>query len=308
MDELLDETPEQQRHAIEKEFWRRNDFRLGFASQYKPLLESLLRNVRARADDKGLNAWEFEQDLQEAEEIVEGIADALRAFWDDAPDDKFWYGFHDGQLIERPSEWTDASPIDPARLDAATARYLERPWLQSNRLEWYLLNGFIVDEMLRLVDGIKSGTAFGTINWAYLLSGGRYFPALWWRLGLAALKFTLNWLLLPGLAAVAYFYDYIVAAKWLLGIFGVLVVLRILFLPIRFMRYRTRKRETSEYQGKLNQLIQIHQSVSASTLNPTRLRERLIEIEKEDTLVRPAVYSILDRAIARDPAVFTMSA
>lgn len=124
---------------------------------------------------------------------------------------------------------------------------------------------------------------------------------------MAVMTFTLNWLLLPGLAAAAYFYGHVVAAKWILGIFGIFVVLKVVFLPTRFIKYRARKRKTAEYQEKLNQLMQIHDSACAQILNPTRLREKLIEAEAGKTLVHPAVYSILDRAIVRDPAVFTTS-
>ena len=307
MDKSLDKAPEEQQRSVEKEFWRRNEFRLGSFSQYKPILESLLRNVRELVNNEGLDVSEFKRNLQEAEEIVNDITQALRAFWNDAPDDQYWYGFHERQLAERPTEWTDASPIDPTVLDAATARYLDRPWLQSNLLDWYLLNGFIVDEILRLADSVKSGFVLGKIDWAYVLSEGRSFAQLRWRLGFTAIKFSLKWLLLPGLAAVAYLNYFETAAMWILGVFGILLVVRMFFLPRRFKQYRDRKQVTADAEGKLKQLIKIHKSISVNTLNPTRLRQRLIEAENEGTLVHLAVYCILDRAIVRDPAVFTTS-
>lgn len=305
MDESLDEKPEEQRRNVEKEFWDRHQNRCGFASQYKPLLEAVVQRVRAVAEKDNLDGWSYEEKLHEAEEVVEDVTDALKAYWKDAPNEKFWYGFHDSQLIERPEEWTDASPIDPDQLDAATARYLERPWMQINLLDWYLLSAFISDELLRLMDGIKSGSAIGSPNWAYVLSGGKYLNTLLWRLGLGLLKFALRWLLLPAVAGLAYYIGYVTAAMWILGLFGLLVVIRIVFLPSRYIRRRARKRQVAELEDKLKRPIQIYQSSHTRTLNPTLLRERIANAEREGALVRPAVYSILDRAIARDSAVFT---
>jgi hypothetical protein len=303
----MDEPPEDQRRSVEREFWDRHQNRCGFASQYKPLLQAAVERVRGVAERDNLDAWGYEEKLREAEEVIEDVTDALRAFWKEPPDDKFWYGFYDSQLFERPEAWTDASPIDPGRLDAATARYLDRPWLQVNRLDWYLLNGFVSNELLRLMDGIKSGSATGQINWAYVFSGGKYLTTLYWRLGLRVVKLAASWILLPALAALAYYVGYINVAKSTLGLFGILVILRAIFLPGRFMRRRAQKRQAAELQDKLKRLIQIYQSCNASTLNPTLLRERIADAERGDVLVRPAVYSILDRAIAKDPAVFTIS-
>jgi hypothetical protein len=305
MDEMLDETPEDQRRSVEKEFWDEHQKRCGLGSQYKPLLKPLVQTVRAVAEKENLDRWDYEQKLCEADEVLEDVTDALRAFWKAPPDNKFWYGFHDSQLIENPEEWTGASPIDSSRLYMATARYLERPWMQVNLLDWYILNGFVLDELLRLADGIKSGSSIGSINWAYILSGGKYLKTLWWKFVLGAAKFALSWLLLPALAALAYYLGYKTVANWTLGLFGLVVVIRVILLPARYVGRRARKRQMGELSDKLKRLIQIYQSCNASTLNPKLLRERILEAERTEALIKPAVYAILDRAITRDPAVFT---
>ena len=170
MDWMLEETQDKQRRAIEEGFLSRHKDRLKWSSQYKPLTNIVLQKARTVADEEGLDALGFSEKLDEAESIVEDITLALRAYWEDPPDEKFWYRFDGSQLIDRPKEWTAASPINPTALDAATARYLERPWMQSNLLDWYLLNGFLTDEMFRFQDGLLSGSALGETNWAYQLS------------------------------------------------------------------------------------------------------------------------------------------
>ena len=95
-------------------------------------------------------------------------------------------------------------------------------------------------------------------------------------------------------------------AVWILGIFGLLVIVRIVLLPGRFKRRRARKREVAVMTNKHKKILQIFVSCNANTLNPTQLRKRISDSEGGEVLVHPAVYSILDRAISRDPAVFTI--
>src|ERR687892_1560875 len=307
MRQTFEASPEEERRNVEREFWARHQGKCGIASQYKPLLNALLHRVRIMADEQHLDAWTYETKLREAEEVLEDVTFALKANWNDAPDGKFWFGFDACQLVERPECWNGASPISPHLLDAATARYLERPWLQVNRLDWYIINGFLSDEILRSMDAIKSGAATGQINLAYLLSGGKYFGTICWRVGLGLGKFVASWILLPAVAGFAYYLGYNNAAKWILMLFGILVTLRIILLPGRFVRRRAQRRKAAEWDDKLKRLMQIKQSCQANALNPTLLRERIAEAERGETLVSPAVYSILDRAIARDTAVFTIS-
>lgn len=307
MRQTFEESPEEEWRNVEREFWARHQRKCGSASQYKPLLNALVQRIRMMAVEQHLDVWTYETKLREAEDVLEDVTFALKANWNDAPDGKFWYGFDLSQLAKRPECWNDASPINPSLLDAATAHYLERPWLQVNRLDWYIINGFLSDEILRAMEAIKSGAATGQINFAYLLSGGKYFGTIYWRVGLGFAKFVASWILLPAIAGFAYYLGHNDAAKWILVLFGILVVLRIILLPSRLVRRRARRRKAAEWEDKLMRLTQIKQSCEANTLNPTRLRERIAEAERGETLVSPAVYSILDRAIARDTAVSTIS-
>ena len=147
---------------------------------------------------------------------------ALRACWKNPPDNQFWYGVGPYDLTEKNEEWTDTSPIDPKALDVATALYLGRPWLQSNLLDWYILNGFVTDELFRFKESFMSGEALGEINWAYMFSYKKtIMSVLVWRMGWAVANFALTWLLLPALAAAAFYFRYILPAQLILGIFGI---------------------------------------------------------------------------------------
>ena len=72
------------------------------------------------------------------------------------------------------------------------------------------------------------------------------------------------------------------------------------------MRGRARNRKAAELEEGLNRLARLRVEINSYvTFNPTVLREQLNGIRESTLSLRQAVFSILDRAIARDPAVFT---
>src|SRR3546814_8876581 len=75
-------------------------------------------------------------------------------------------------LTARPEDWYEASPVSADQLDQAVAAYLWSPWMQFDRLEWHILNGYFFDLLARGTDELRSGSFAGIIDWAYVLSGG----------------------------------------------------------------------------------------------------------------------------------------
>src|SRR3546814_3556387 len=66
--------------------------------------------------------------------------------------------------------WRDGSPVDADALNRAVIRYFERPWMQSNTLEGFILQGYLFDSMARLRRDAMNGSLFGMTNWAYIFS------------------------------------------------------------------------------------------------------------------------------------------
>ena len=320
MAEIPEKNSEQEWCNAYSKFWETHQEKREPFSQYEPLLISLYAKVEGTAREKNINIKVCEVCLRVAGKILEDITDALKAYWKDPPKNRFWYHFDLSQLASRPEEWTEISPISPELLDAATAKYLEQPWMQSNQIDWYILNGFIVDTILRVKEGMFSGVTTGRIDWAYIIAGSNFLRFISWRVGFSAAKFAMKWLLLPLFAASAYYIGYDKAAMWASGILGLIVLFRIIMFPLRFMRRRTLKKQMADLEDMLKRLISIHSIAKANTWNPTLLRERLIEIEKSGNPILPApavysflpnlfwhaMYSVLDRAIQRDPSVFTI--
>src|SRR3546814_15026731 len=87
----------------------------------------------------------------------------------------------------------------------AVIRYFERPWMQSNTLEWFILQGYLFDSMARLRRDAMNGSLFGMTNWAYIFSKANAESAVFWRAGLELTTFALRWLLLSAVAGALSF-------------------------------------------------------------------------------------------------------
>ena len=278
----------------------------GLPIQYLIVFNHLLPKIRQSAQLDCLSEFDYEDRLREAESIVDDISFALCAGWTERKRGVIWFNPTLNKINFRPDSWRDASPVDKTALDSATARYLGCPWMQLNLLEWYILNGYIFDETARLADSIKSGEAIGYINWAHLFSSGNLEKTIYWGTAFRILKFLARWVLGPSIIVAAYFAGYQEVAKWAAIFYGIYISVHIAFFPRRFLRRRTLRNELKELEDKLHALVNVYQSSSVEIFNPSRLREIIARTESEEVFFRPAVYSILDRAIERDAAVFLL--
>ena len=149
------------------------------------------------------------------------------------------------------------------------------------------------------MDAIKTGEAIGVTNWAYLYSSGQ-------RAAFQISKFVARWILGPVTIVVVYYAGYQEIATWIGIPYGIYILIHIAFLPRRYLRRKARGNELKNLGDKLNGMMSVFQSSSVEIFNPSRLRDLIAKTESEEMLFRPAVYSILDRAVERDAAVFVL--
>ena len=294
---------------IERAFWQKLTEDQGedrYFSQYRIVFENLIPKVRQSAKNEHLSKIEYELKLKEAKEVVDDIALALSAGWKEKKEGWIWFQPTLDCLKFRPDSWWDASPVNKSQLDAATVRYLQRPWMQLNLLDWYILNGYVFDELARVSDSIKSGEAIGIINWAYLFSGGDFEKTIYWRAAFQLLKFVARWILGPAVIILVFYFGYQQVANWLAVFYGLYLLIQVAFFPRRYLRRKAVQKQLNDLEDKLRRLINVYQSSSVEIFNPSRLRELIAKTESEEVFFRPAVYSILDRAIERDAAVFAI--
>lgn len=302
-DPNFDEDLQARYRDTENEFWEHYPKK----GDYYDIVNDLIPKVRAAAIQDKLDHIDYELKLRKVEDVVHDIAFAVQSNWDNPSENIIWYRPSLSNLQNRPEEWRDASPVGRVNLDRATAEYLNNPWMQNNLLDWIILNAFIFDEMARQSDGIRSGQVFGTINWAHIFSEGKYEKMVYLQLLFWLIKFVARWILIPLIIFGFYYLEYKDIAKWTAIPYAVYILVYIAMFPKRYFQRKALLKQEEELIYHLKKLMGIFQSCSGSTINPSRLRELIAKAEYEGVSVRPAVYSILDRAIQRDPAVFTVS-
>jgi len=288
---------------VEKRFRDENGDCLRIQSQYGQVYSSLIKKIKKYAKTENLDALQFEDNLNEAKQVFDDMAYSLKCFWKNPSHDKFWEYPNISSDLDSPERWSGVSPVDPVLLDTATAEYLKRPWMQLNNIDLFILRGFIFNEVAHYADGIKSGAMEGRIDFAYLLSGGKLDKTLIYKLLFAGVKFTIQWILLPVLAAIFYYFGYETITLWILIAYLVTAGIAILFIPKRYFQNREMRDTQNKLNINLGKLLNVHRMCSYNTFNPSQLRSQIADLEQHDLHLPPPVYSILDRAIQRDPYV-----
>lgn len=126
--------------------------------------DSLLRDVKAKAlaeaKMRGLDEYDACDLVREAEEVVEDffayitwtkIADGVIQSKDSVTE------WHHRQLYEFENDWKHLE-LDRECLREAAERYLDRPWMQSGKLDWLVLDVLTYAEYQAFVDEVRSKT------------------------------------------------------------------------------------------------------------------------------------------------------
>lgn len=289
--------------SLEQLFFKHNEFRLGSSSQFRPIYEQLLPKLRLAPFV--FNESQYWQKLSRAEQVIDDIASALKAFWVDAPPDKIWSPVNP-QLatLKRPNIWSEVSPVDTVLLHDAANQYLQEPWMQMNTIDWYILNGFIYDALLNTSALIKTDKASAPLGNEHIISGVKYLGLAFDKVGRRRAVFVLKWVLIPALIFCLYYFGYEFPAALILLPYTIYVGYCLLSLPEVLSKTKKSKPDSSNLTQKQNRLSQLYHYVSASTFNPSRLKEQIVENEKNGIQFDPVIHLILENAIQRDAAVF----
>ena len=119
---------------VETDFWKEQDrwFDEKFGtSQRTRILELLVPKLREVSSAEGLTAYDFQDRLRDAEQVVDDIARGLCAYWKQEAlstglgpshqSGQIWYQPDFLCLQSKPDDWEDTSPVDKDGLDNATA-------------------------------------------------------------------------------------------------------------------------------------------------------------------------------------------
>jgi hypothetical protein len=265
---------------------------------------------RAEADTSNV-VLAFERECDEADEILWNIRFALlynvRGEVQDENQGTLWWIQDHHAVNSKPDNWSHFSPMNEKWLNHATASYLEKPWLQNNFIDWAIINASLFNELVELSNGLRSGQLLGKFNWAYLFSEYKLEKQQWLSVGFVLLGFLVRWVIPPAAVIALSTFNYTSAAKAIGGLWAVYILLRFVGLFFGWGERRALRKKVKDYTNMSDGLIALWVFTNTNVINPTRLREMFVEIDKrgEGYAVPSVVYSLVDRAIERDAAVFT---
>lgn len=288
----------------EQSFWKQNEYRLGPSSQFRPIYERLLPKIRS--DSFVFNERQYWQKLSIAEQTLDRIVAALRAYWIDAPADKIWSPIDPHLVVPtKPDGWLETSPVDAVSLHDAAVQYLDETWMQLNMIDWYILNGFVYDALARTSAAIIADKAAIPSDRENILPGTNSFNSAYRKSNGELIKAILGWIVIPMAIFLLYFFGNETLAKWCLLPYTVYMAIYLLKLPEVLYRFRNAKQDSCDLAQKQNRLMQLYQLVSASTFNPSRVKEQIAEDEKCGISFDPTIQIVLERAIERNSSIFS---
>ena len=283
---------------------------LGDASQTAQLFQYLAPRIRQSAELGDLTGVQFDERLREAEMVVADLAEALTANVKERTPGLIWSApkFDDlggPEADSKKQNWSEPSPVNRSMLDKAAAAYLDRPWMQLNFLDWCILNGYIFDEVASTAVEAKPGPTAQTVDWAYLFSEGDYGRNVLWRIAFKLSEFLIRWIVIPLAILLIYYWESQEAATWLASLYTLYLVVHVAISPRDQLDRRSIASRINEHK-RIHDLIGIYRNSSVDVVHPARLLDLISSAERHNAVFRPAVYSILDRAIARDGTVLAV--
>lgn len=292
-------------------------------SQCQSVLRAWFPVLRKLAGEKSPdNEWEYERTVGDATQILRDLKCALSAHVkrSDSPfirdneekakrekrekerNGTLWYVPDRWSIRYRPDHWDQASPVDRGQLVDALGMYLTRPELQNDRIDWACTNALLFDELARTTDSIKSGVAFGEINWAYTLGGPEEEKMLWATLGLGVLKLSLRWFLPAAIVAGLAYFQWFTGAAIVGATWALYLTYRLLTYPARRKLGRAKEKQLAKYGDMMERMATAWIFANSGVIHPSRLRELVLSAEGTGAIYLPVLHSLLDRAIQRNPS------
>jgi hypothetical protein len=239
------------------------------------------------------------RDLREA--LTANVAKAI-------PPDRMWRDPTSADVITHRRKSRHYSPVDPARLTAVAAKYLQYS-IGSSLFEYYLLAGLVCDALaLALHETIRRSEDAALLllyDWVDEDLSRVAFWRPWFWLGLLLAR----WIAIPALLAGMYWYSgYELRGPWVWVMVAWLLYLglRMLRTPLRLFRRRD-IRNRAEERVKINEkLVAQYEAITSGVFNPSQVQHDLLRLTEAGCAIPAAVFAILARAIERDPAVFAI--
>jgi hypothetical protein len=224
--------------------------------------------------------------------------------------------------------------LDKTELASIIVDYLARPWLRHPILDWILLDITITNELCAYGEALKQRflpgpggympmssirlSEIGSFNAHYCDAKGNLsaMQKMYLKKLPKALLLKIFWIFMLPIAAIwaAFDYHYEALAGWMLGIY---IVLWVVVLMIKIVKIigAVIKKSFGNNDPKLmpmplklwGDMLQVWKLLEGPIVNPTMVREAMRKSADDGAVWDTASWSIIDRVIAIDPAVWIVT-
>ena len=222
------------------------------------------------------------------------------------------------QLFRRGTVSREAKPIDKRSLVSIVAKYLERPWMENGFLEWAFVDALVSEETRAFGEHIKGldpktgGFSFAA-TMAYMQAEGDIQKIYWRRLRNSLVSTAVKLAFAVVLPVAALWWEWTRGdqqwAAWGTIGYAALVVLSIArALGRRVIRLlRPAKPSYTELLELYAEMARVYRQLEGPVINPSMLRDALHKSQEKGAVWDVSVFSLIDRIVARDPSVWTIS-
>ncbi len=259
---------------------------------------SILPALKANALGKNSTKEDFHDQWIRAKRLTIDLFKALHHnALDPCENEPRYFWQHQKFDLLRANDFTRGIAIDKEQLINVAAEYLSHPKIRSNKFDWLLLDALVFAELDAYSYHVVNTNAGTGINWAAMFAGKshpKYYVLLFLFRGLGiALRYFVP-------TAIAYFLmikGYGILAAVIAGGWALYLVFLLIGFPIR---WRARKKASA----LLRYLADLYGILGDGTISPRRLKETLDKAAAEGVVLDGAVFSLVDRMVARDATAF----
>ena len=128
---------------------------------------------------------------------------------------------------------------------------------------------------------------------------------LGYRFLFQCLKLAARWAIVPVVIVLLYLWNLRSLIPWIAVPYAVYILYRLWTFPSRWRDGNRHERKREEF-GKMGEsFFHTYTTANSNAFSPTRLLDQLKATEGNYSLLKPVTYSLLQRAIQRDSALFS---
>lgn len=296
----MEDLKAQYREIAESFDWPARPITFLGTQQYSELVKELKAKITREALQDNLDPVIFEERLQAVWDITFELRYALnknaRHDFEKKKDEQYiWHHQDANQMFGLHVNKDNEPVVDHETLIDVTAQYLSKPWLQTDRVDWILIDSIIFCETFAYIKEIVSGGATGIVNWAYVFSGGDAERTFWLQaikgIGLKIVRYVIPAAIIYGL----YKYHSEDAALIGGGIYLAYLLLRLILWPRRYLKNKAKKKIFEEHYDRLQKMINAYYYCKPPVISITTLRKHLNDATEAGAVFPGGLFSLLDR-------------